>query len=299
VKDVLGLGNEHLEFYDIRYSLWVLCSPSYPHDVKKDCRLLLRRPGVICTGFETHLEHATEKPIHMRFNMAGERAAIKVQLQHRRTTAASPISVIELSDDDDDELVIKPVCRVPMKRRHDESESDEVRPSQRLRNHSHHTPTSIFSPSSPTTSPFRLSSSPPLSFPWSPLASPPPRNQKVLTPLTGKWPAGMYTCDMKLAFEQVGSKALKQMYPLLPARLAFVLGDPFMSTRGVTRCPCGPRRPLNDNEMNTLLKAVWTRVYGQLFVKQYGRNFYHCLLCISTRTVCISYYHRYVSIFVM
>jgi hypothetical protein len=199
VKDVLGLGNEHLEFYDIRYALWVSCSPSYPHDVKKDCRLLLRRPGVICTGFETHLEHATEKPVHMRFNMAGERAAIKVQLQHRRT-AASPTSVIELTDNDDNDLtVITPVRRVPMKRPYDES--DDVRPSQRLRLHSHDTPTSSLpeinsSPSSSPTTPSRFSASPPLFFPSSP--SSPPQNRKVLVPPTGKWPAGMYT-DMKLA----------------------------------------------------------------------------------------------------
>jgi hypothetical protein len=157
----------------------------------------------------------------MRFNMAGERAAIKVQLQHRRV-AASPTSVIELTDDDDNETVITPVRHMPimMKRPHDES--GDVRPSQRLHLHSRDTslPEIDFSPCSSPTTPSRLS--PTLSFPLSP--SSPPQNHMIFIPTTGKWPAGMYTCDMKLAFEQVGSKALKRTYPLLPARLSFVLG---------------------------------------------------------------------------
>ncbi|KAF8200373.1 hypothetical protein BJ912DRAFT_816853, partial [Pholiota molesta] len=72
--------NECLEFYDIRFALWATCLASYPHDVKKDYRLLLRHPGVICTDFEKHIEHATEKPTHMQLNMPGEHAAIKNKL---------------------------------------------------------------------------------------------------------------------------------------------------------------------------------------------------------------------------
>jgi hypothetical protein len=99
IKDALGLGDERLEFYDIRYALWVSCSPSYPHDVKSDCRLLLRRPGIVCTGFEMHLEHATEKPVHMRLNMPGERAAIKDRLHRRKNALPDPLVTVDRTPD--------------------------------------------------------------------------------------------------------------------------------------------------------------------------------------------------------
>jgi len=121
--------------------------------------------------------------------------------------------VIELFDDDD-KLPITPTHPTAKKRQH--NESDDARLSQCPCVHSPNTPGCP----SPTTLPVRSSTSPPLSFPSSPSS---PIQQKVLVP-TGKWPAGMYTCDMKLGFEQVGSKALKTAYPLLSARLAFVFG---------------------------------------------------------------------------
>jgi hypothetical protein len=66
VQEDLGLSNKlgtqrrMLQFYDIRNNHWVSCSPSYPHDVKKDGFLLLRLTNVICHEFDAHLGSATK-----------------------------------------------------------------------------------------------------------------------------------------------------------------------------------------------------------------------------------------------
>lgn len=98
---LMTVGNERLEYYDIRCTLWVLCL--YPHEVKKDCRLLLRRPGIICADFETHRRHAAEKPVHLWLNTTGERAAIKEELSRRRKK--TPATIVEDSDDEEVDFV--------------------------------------------------------------------------------------------------------------------------------------------------------------------------------------------------
>lgn len=216
VQEELGLRSERLEFYDIDHAQWVSCSPSYPHDVKKDCHLLLRCPGIICTNFDSYLSHATEKPIHMRTNMAGERSVIRDQLRQRK--ASSRISIINLSDDEVE--IVERICPTPLKRRLSDYD-DDSRPSQCARVFS---PSSSPSLSSPITSwsPSNSARSPSLPLLSLPPCSPPRCKEILVPPSTKPWPNGMFTVDMARAFRKVDLMTLKQRYPTLPSRLAFV-----------------------------------------------------------------------------
>ncbi|KAJ3497492.1 hypothetical protein NLJ89_g10344 [Agrocybe chaxingu] len=72
VREELGIRTKMLEFYNVPRRQWVGCSPSYPHDVKKDGHLFLRHYGVVCDGFEEQLKLATTKLMHFHDNQPGE-----------------------------------------------------------------------------------------------------------------------------------------------------------------------------------------------------------------------------------
>jgi hypothetical protein len=189
-------------FYDISHRQWVTCTRSYPHDVKKDGYLLLRRPSVKrLVDFDDYLSLALEKPLHFRYNLVHDRTYVKNKLHeykkkpitskfnhYERTKPAvseddsdGGVSVIEVSDDEPPRA-LKRAAR-------DDSVDD--RPSQRRRCGSIASMcTSV--PSSPSLPP---SPSPCL---------------KIFVPDSSKqWPHGMFAVDMKKAFLLVDSIDLK------------------------------------------------------------------------------------------
>lgn len=199
IQQQLGL---YLQFYDVPHRQWVACLPSYPHDVTKDGYLLLRHPSTVdLMDFDVHLSHACEKPIHLRYNLAGDRADIRQRLQERRKAIYVP--VIEISDDEggsssgrgENPAVIETPCTMKRKRSvHDDEATSH--PSHRQWTISTQSP----SPCATSPSPFSLPSSP------SPIPSIQP--VKIHVPDSSKpWPHGMYTVDMATGFLQVDSAA--------------------------------------------------------------------------------------------
>ena len=218
VKDLLALGAEPLQFYDFAHSQWISCIHSYPHDLKKDGYLFLRRPSVTCLDFDTHAGHATDKTPHLFLNMSGERSAIKKRLQCRK--AKPTLSFIEQGDEDSDNEVefVEPAVR---KRQRSESPTDVTSSSQPRRPR-------LQSVSSETSEgPTSLSSS--LSSPISSRLTPGVDDRSygalVYVPESKKkWPDGMYTVDMAKAFLEVESADFKKLHLKLPERLFRVFG---------------------------------------------------------------------------
>ncbi|KAF8953098.1 hypothetical protein BDZ97DRAFT_632600 [Flammula alnicola] len=203
-----------LEYYDTRSSQWITCTLSYPHDVKKDGSLLLRLLGTSCLGLENHVLQSTSKDTHLRFNMAGERAGVRQQLQKRKTER--PPFVVNLCDDEDEVVIVEKGDRPLLKRQIEDDLDLNMRPSQRhcsyLEEHTtprHPSPssTSLRYDTPPSFSPFSRSSS----ITMSPRpASPTPSLEEIYMPATLKpWPAGMYAIDMARAFRLIDKLAEK------------------------------------------------------------------------------------------
>lgn len=186
--------------------------PSYPHTVKKDGSLLLRLLGIDCLGLDEHIQQATIKDTHLRYNMTAERAGIKKQLQQRKIEP--PAYLVQYVSDDDDEVVFVERQEPSQLKRAPEEDMDvNPRPSQRQRSNTRSTTTT---PLRPPLSPF--SPSPTISS----IASPCPVSptMSIHVPETSKWwPAGMYAIDMSLGFHQVN-----QMKTLLSESLLTVFG---------------------------------------------------------------------------
>ncbi|KIJ95574.1 hypothetical protein K443DRAFT_638418 [Laccaria amethystina LaAM-08-1] len=153
-----------------------------------------------CLSLDEHIQQATTKDTHLRYNITAEHTGIKKQLQQKKI--APPHYLIQYVSDNDDE--------------HEELEDDaDANPQPLQCQHSNlesatstplHQPLSPFSPS-PTSSP---------------MASPCPilPNTPIHVPETSKqWPAGMYAIDMSLGFHQVN-----QLKTLLDESLFTVFG---------------------------------------------------------------------------
>lgn len=221
--------------------------------MKRDGRLLLRHPGVVCANLSDYVEQSTVKPMHFRENLAGERASIRAQLKQKKAVS------VEILDDDGN--TNEPINR---KRTMDY----DLRPSQRLRLSSPCTPSRLAhlgpsphsgSESSPAVIPLSFTRSPslvissphprfdldslsgyesssaepptPPSFIRSPslvASSPRPRfDYDIVVPNSTKpWPDGMYTKDMAAAFLAVDDKSLKKTFSRLEDRIKFVLKKP-------------------------------------------------------------------------
>lgn len=218
IKQLLAIEAEPLQFYDFGHSQWISCIHSYPHDLKKDGYLFLRRPSVSCIDFDTHAMHAKDKMQHLFLNMPGERSAIKKRLQHRK--AKPLLSLTELKDEHSDSEVeiIEPVVR---KRQRCESPTDNTSSQP------HHcrlqSASSEISEDLATTSPISLSLCVSSRF-TTPVDS---RSYGALVYVPEskkKWPDGMYTVDMAKAFLEVDSADFKKLRLRLPERLFRVFG---------------------------------------------------------------------------
>ena len=198
----LGTKQCMLQFYDIRNRYWVSCSPTYPHAVKKDGYLLLRRSGTLCHDFEIHLENATRKSSHFRDNLPSERKFVKAAIQERMRYP--PLDIISISD-----IEAEKARREKRKRLEDLSDHEDYPLSQRTRLSSPTTPVRL----SPVTTLAERSPSIAVS---SPISIPSP---EVYVPSTcTRWPDGMFVEDMVAGFQLVNSKQMKKKYPRLSDR---------------------------------------------------------------------------------
>ncbi|KAF8168759.1 hypothetical protein BJ912DRAFT_1067492 [Pholiota molesta] len=225
VRELLDVSpTDRLQFYDVTHSQWVICLPSYPHDVSKSRHLLLRHLNVSCFEFEKHLAILTELPTHLWWNMPAERATIKKQLQQTRHTDLGNFSdVIDLSDDDHGAAL------TPVKRKAD-CENDEVPIARRRRLSSplpawmsdstmlHEvlcaSPSSLGSPS--MSPPLVGSSVCSVSLSTSSALA---EDNEILVPSGKKWPAGMYTVHMARGFRNVDCEEFKRLKLPLPERI--------------------------------------------------------------------------------
>ncbi len=204
VQEDLGLMIEPLQFYDIRNCQWVGCMPSYPHDVRRDGYLFLRRPSVtLCRDFESHYSQSLQGMQHFRDNLTKERADVRNMLANRRNT--QPLHIIDLCDIDA-EIGRRREKRV---REHVREEDNDEPSSQRLRLSS--PGPSI--PSSPVT-PAAISSAA-VSQPFT------SRNPYVPASCV-RWPDNMYTVDMKSGFALIDSPTMKKQHARLTDRIAAV-----------------------------------------------------------------------------
>jgi len=187
--EALGTKQCMLQYYDTRNGYWISCSPTYPHVVKKDGFLLLRRPNISCYEFETHLENAIRKPSHFRDNLPSERKFVKAAIQERRRPP--PLDIISISD------VEAEKARREKRKRQESDSDDDYPPLQRTR---------LLSPITPVRPSTSIAERSPSITISSPIPIPSPTTTEVHIPSTcTRWPDGMFVEDMAAGFRMINS----------------------------------------------------------------------------------------------
>ncbi|KAJ7234419.1 hypothetical protein C8J57DRAFT_1574934 [Mycena rebaudengoi] len=222
--DLIGEGNDNVEFYDIRFRTWVRITISYTHTLTPNTYILLRRCRVT-NGQDQNLtiDRFTNLPgpQHIRHNLPGERAAVRHKLKIRKRAHPrcfdsddSDIEIIPnkragLVDDSDVEVISdKPEAngalvvqepRVAVLRR-------PVLP--RIITHGTSSyPIHLDSPpSSSSTSPSALFS--PTHTPSTPST---PVEPSAASPIPRRWPSGLYAVDMANGFMRMEGRDLQHL----------------------------------------------------------------------------------------
>ncbi|KJA27630.1 hypothetical protein HYPSUDRAFT_197824 [Hypholoma sublateritium FD-334 SS-4] len=211
-----AVSTRKLEFYSFYASQWVVCTSTFPHQVRKNGFLLLRRREIAgtleqCADFDVYKQLGTEAMPHFRDNLAGERAGVQMALQSRHVT---PLNVLGSGDTE--------TGSIRRKRQREEDSDAEAGPSS-WHEPRFATPFSVSSSSPPSSpSPAHLlpvTAQAPEAAPSSPL-----REIQLSTVPAKKWPETVFAVDMVRVFEQVDSPALKKEYPQLRERIFAVLG---------------------------------------------------------------------------
>ena len=243
VQEDLGVKIEPLQFYEMRNRQWITCTPSYPHDVKKDGYLLLRRTSVTyCHDFESHSHQANLKPPHFRDNMAYERASVRTMLAQRRQS--QHLDIIQESDIEAEKARRQQKVLATSQKRQRVEEDEEWSSQKRLHVNSNdkesHSPN--FSTPHRKNPPAFLSAtdrSPSIEVsspcPCSPVQiSEPSTSDDVKLPYVpsscSRWPEHMYAVDMKDGFALVDSLVMKKKHKKLMDRVAAVFQRPIPET---------------------------------------------------------------------
>jgi hypothetical protein len=217
---------EPLQFYDMRNRQWITCTPSYPHDVKKDGFLLLRRPSVLnCYEFEIHRHQADLKPPHFRDNMAHERASVRtmlVQRKHLDIICESDIEAEKTRLRQKRQRVDAEEAVLSQKRLHIDSDDDPC--SSTLS-----TPVRENTPTAFERSPSIVVSSPRPSAPFH-VAQVHGIKLPYVPSSCSRWSEHMYAIDMKDGFALVDSPTMKEHYKKLIDRVAAVFQRPVPET---------------------------------------------------------------------
>jgi len=209
VLEDLGLKIEPVQFYDMRNFQWITCTPSFPHAVRKDGFLLLRRPGISCLDFETHRLQAQLRPAHFRDNMPHERATIRAMLAKRRQL--EKLEIIDESDIEAEMESRKQHKELALRQKRLREEDEDDRPASQRPRTSQPSPPPAFtrSPSLTLSSPAPI----PLELPSKPIYIP----SSCI-----RWPDDMYTMDMKEGFTLIDSAEMKKQHKRLMDRVAAV-----------------------------------------------------------------------------
>jgi hypothetical protein len=78
------LGTDTFQFYYLEHKIWVEAPVSYPHSIKTDGYLLLRRTGISCKDFYGHLAIAMQKPTTSRSYMTKLRQSVKSKIMKNK-----------------------------------------------------------------------------------------------------------------------------------------------------------------------------------------------------------------------
>ncbi|KAJ7510672.1 hypothetical protein B0H11DRAFT_2269258 [Mycena galericulata] len=209
VLALLGCNLGAVEFYDVRYRLWVRVELDYIHVLTNNTYLFLRRVGVSGHDQQRLIDQFVNSPgpQHIRYNLPAEREAVRSKLKARKLKqrvldSDSEVEVIESStmkSEADDEVVVvveRPVLRIVT----GGTIADPIRLDQ-------HLAPSSSSSSSPSSSSFSYQS--PSTAPTTPLSSltPPPSAPEATT----RWPKGMYAVDMANGFMQMEAPELQHV----------------------------------------------------------------------------------------
>ncbi|KAF8805950.1 hypothetical protein BYT27DRAFT_7257779 [Phlegmacium glaucopus] len=191
------VGEDDLEFYDIKHHLWLECPVSCPHLVKTDDYFFLWRAGIECRDFEARLELATWPLSTSRVYMTTAHKSLQTKALKQKERA----KVVEDDDDSEVEVLGSPVP-IPKRRK--------IKQEQLLSPPSFHSPSALSSsavsshlitplraiPTSPTLTATSGPTVAPEIFVSSPLTGPPPLppGSKLV------WPSNMYVVDMAYGF---------------------------------------------------------------------------------------------------
>ncbi|KDR71532.1 hypothetical protein GALMADRAFT_253865 [Galerina marginata CBS 339.88] len=221
----LGIGL--VDFYDQDFKIWVECPLTYPHTVKTDCYLLLRRQAVHCQDFAKHLLTATKVPSTSRVYMASVRKSLHVRTKSLKQRTKG--QTVDSEAESEGEVEIVEDTPRPKHKKVKSEPVEQMRPTlPRLT--IPHTPSGLLissSPTSPLDTPPLVSGSATSAdsllsfFPQSPLSPLSPVPSSILSPspapwlsppATGppslisngeSWPYNMYVFDINAGFKKM------------------------------------------------------------------------------------------------
>lgn len=201
---------------------------AYAHVLTSDCHIFIRRRGVICFDEEALLQRflSAPAPQHLRYNMRGERAAVRAAMKAKTKTIALPSSPAK---SDSDIEFVNNYNTLPLKRVMKDEPEDDLH-TLRLRRPRL---TITTSPSGSESQPIAIPDSPLLSAVsnLSPMWS---DNDTASTASTSRssssdtliasWPHGMYTVDMVDGFLKMDNPMLISRFPSQSDRFEDVFG---------------------------------------------------------------------------
>ncbi|KAJ7513194.1 hypothetical protein B0H11DRAFT_2213719 [Mycena galericulata] len=204
--------------------LWVGISTTYVHTVSRDSVVVLRRRGISVAdekGLITTF-YPTAKPLHLRYNATGERAALRKEYKTKGAVVIEDSdSEVQVLSDSEVEIVLEP------RKRSIKQEPGGSPPRQR--------PRLVIDTSVPRAEGSSSSSIPPSSSSVPPSTTPATTPPTSPGPLPAKskhlvWPRGQYTIDMAAGFDRMKSPALMDIPR--PQRFKHAFGEQYTYHKG-------------------------------------------------------------------
>ncbi|KAJ7895832.1 hypothetical protein B0H13DRAFT_1885355 [Mycena leptocephala] len=222
----LGDDIAELDWFSPALGMWIGIGARYVHTVSTNCVVLLKRHGVRGCNEDMAIGRffPQSQPAHLRYNLSGERAAVRKQY---KSTTATPILV---ESDSDVEVVSEPEVQAVSRKRLIKIEQGASPPRQRPKlsiNTSLGPPSSSASTVSPPSTTFTLtpSETPSTSATTPSSSSPPPSPSSYPA-----WPRGLYVADLGPGFARMKDMELKSMPAA--ARFQHVFGSQYEYHKG-------------------------------------------------------------------
>ena len=101
------LGQGDIEFCDPLTLEWIECPKLYPHAIKTDAHLLLRRTDVVCDDFDTKLVLATRKDnTSSRLYMTNVRRSVAEKTAKRKGKSRA----LDVDESDGEVEIVADIC---------------------------------------------------------------------------------------------------------------------------------------------------------------------------------------------